>query len=112
MKALEDDTLGIAGVCLHSAVRMTSKITNSLLILTVGGLMVVGSAGVQTATTTSGAGPGVVDPGHPRVNEVNRRQANQQKRIANGIKQRIFGSEENCQSVAPLWTSASAETPA
>jgi len=27
----------------------------------------------------------VVDPGHPRVNEVNQREENQQKRIANGI---------------------------
>lgn len=64
---------------------MTNKITNSLLILAVGGLMFAGSAAAQTATTTSGAGPGVVDPGHPRVNEVNRREGNQQKRIANGI---------------------------
>ena len=27
----------------------------------------------------------MVDPGHPRVNQVNGREANQQKRIANGI---------------------------
>ena len=47
--------------------------------------MFAGSASAQTATTTSGAGPGVVDPGHPRVNEVNQREENQQKRIANGI---------------------------
>ena len=39
-----------------------------------GGLMFVGSAVAQTAT--SGAGPGVVNPGHPRVNEVNRRETN------------------------------------
>ena len=65
---------------------MTNKITNSLLVLAVGGLMFVGSAAAQDASsTTSGAGPGVVDPGHPRVNEVNAREANQQKRIANGI---------------------------
>jgi hypothetical protein len=73
---------------------MTSKITNSLLILTVGGLMVVGSAAAQTATTTSGAGPGVVDSGHPRVNEVNRRQANQQKRIGNGINNGSLSPKE------------------
>jgi hypothetical protein len=46
--------------------------------------MIAGSASAQTSNT-SGAGPGVVDPGHPRVNEVNRREGNQQKRIANGI---------------------------
>ena len=49
--------------------------------------MFAGAAAAQTATTTTtaGAGAGVVDPGHPRVNEVNQREENQQKRIANGI---------------------------
>ena len=47
--------------------------------------MVAGSASAQTSTT-SGAGPGVVDPGHPRVNEVNKREENQQQRIGNGIE--------------------------
>jgi hypothetical protein len=66
---------------------MTNKITNSLLILAAGGFLLAGSAVAQTATSnTSGAGPGVVDPGHPRVNEVNQREQNQQNRIANGIK--------------------------
>src|ERR1700690_1220250 len=64
---------------------MNNKFTNSLLILAVGGLMLAGSASAQTSTT-SGAGPGVVDPGHPRVNEVNQREANQQKRIGNGLE--------------------------
>jgi hypothetical protein len=65
---------------------MTNKIANALAILAVGGLMFVGSAAAQSTTSnTSGAGPGVVDPGHPRVNEVNRREANQQKRIGNGV---------------------------
>jgi len=63
---------------------MTNKITQSLLVLAVGGLMVVGSAAAQT--NTSGAGAGQVDPGHPRVNQVNRRETNQQNRIANGVK--------------------------
>ena len=62
-----------------------NKFTNSLAVLAVGGLMFVGSATAQSTNNTSGAGPGVVDPGHPRVNEVNRREANQQKRIGNGI---------------------------
>jgi hypothetical protein len=73
---------------------MTSKITNSLLVLAVGGLMFVGSAAAQTTTTTSGAGPGVVDPGHPRVNEVNKREENQQKRIANGINNGSLSPKE------------------
>jgi hypothetical protein len=75
---------------------MTNKITNSLLVLAVGGLMFAGSAAAQTATTTttSGAGPGVVDPGHPRVNEVNQREANQQKRIANGINNGSMNAHE------------------
>jgi hypothetical protein len=66
---------------------MINKISNSLLILAVGGLISTGSAMAQTSTTpTSGAGPGVVDPGHPRVNEVNSRETRQQNRIANGVK--------------------------
>ncbi|MBV8475801.1 MAG: hypothetical protein JO266_06275 [Acidobacteria bacterium] len=59
------------------------KLTNSLLVLAVGGLLFAGSA---TAQSNSDAGPGAVDPGHPRVNQVNRRQARQQKRIAQGIR--------------------------
>jgi hypothetical protein len=73
---------------------MISKVTNSLIVLAVGGLIFVGSAAAQTATTTSGAGPGVVDPGHPRVNEVNQREANQQRRIANGIKNGSLSPKE------------------
>ena len=72
---------------------MNNKILNSLLILAVGGLMVAGSASAQTATT-SGAGPGVVDPGHPRVNQVNRREARQQQRIGNGIKTGKLNSQQ------------------
>jgi hypothetical protein len=64
---------------------MNNKFTTSLLVLAVGGLMLAGSASAQTSTT-SGAGPGVVDPGHPRVNEVNQREENQQQRIANGVQ--------------------------
>jgi hypothetical protein len=66
---------------------MINKITKSLLVLAVGGLISVGAAAAQTQdSNTSGAGPGVVDPGHPRVNEVNGREQNQQDRIANGVK--------------------------
>jgi hypothetical protein len=63
---------------------MINKITKSLLTLAVGGLVFAGSAAAQTTTNTSGAG--VVDPGHPRVNQVNGREQNQQDRIANGVK--------------------------
>ena len=62
---------------------MINKISNSLQILTIAGVMLTGPAIAQT--TTSSAGPGFVDPGHPRVNQVNRREARQQNRIANGI---------------------------
>jgi hypothetical protein len=66
---------------------MTKKITKSLLILAVSGLMFAGASAAQTQNSnTSGAGPGQVDPGHPRVNEVNTRETNQQDRIANGVK--------------------------
>jgi hypothetical protein len=64
---------------------MINKIMKSLLVLAVGGLISVGAAAAQTQdSNTSGAGPGVVDPNHPRVNEVNAREQNQQDRIANG----------------------------
>jgi hypothetical protein len=66
---------------------MTNKITRSLLVLAAGGLMVVGLAAAQTQNSnTSGAGPGKDDPGHPRVNQINQREQNQQNRIANGVK--------------------------
>lgn len=72
---------------------MTNK--SSLLILALGGLILTGSAMAQTATSnTSGAGPGVVDPGHPRVNQVNRRETRQQKRIANGINNGSINPKE------------------
>lgn len=64
---------------------MTNKITKSLLILAVGGLMSIGSASAQPQNT-SGAGADQHDPGHPRVNQVNNRETNQQNRIANGVK--------------------------
>jgi hypothetical protein len=64
---------------------MVNKIAKSLLVLAAGGLMFVGAAAAQTQDT-AGAGPGVVDPNHPRVNEVNAREQNQQDRIANGEK--------------------------
>ena len=73
---------------------MPNKITNSLLVLAVGGLMFAGSAAAQTSTNTSGAGPGVVDPGHPRVNQVNGREQNQQDRIANGLKNGTLNSKQ------------------
>jgi hypothetical protein len=64
---------------------MNNKITQSLLVLAAGGLMIAGSASAQ-AQNISGAGPGQVDPRHPRVNQVNRRETLQQNRIANGVK--------------------------
>jgi len=73
---------------------MNNIFTKSLLTLAVGGLMIAGSAAAQTSTTTSGAGPGVVDPGHPRVNQVNRREGNQQQRIGNGIKSGKLNSQQ------------------
>jgi hypothetical protein len=62
---------------------MANRISNSLLVLAVGSLLSLGAA---AQSNTSGAGPGQVDPGHPRVNEVNTREQNQQDRIANGVR--------------------------
>jgi uncharacterized lipoprotein YajG len=71
---------------------MTNKIGKSLLVLAVGGLMFSGSALAQT--TNTGAGPGVVDSGHPRVNQVNRREERQQQRIAQGVKDGSLSPKE------------------
>ncbi|MGO8793647.1 MAG: hypothetical protein ACLQLC_02395 [Candidatus Sulfotelmatobacter sp.] len=66
---------------------MINQIKNSLLVLAVAGLMFVGVASAHAQdSNTAGAGPGQVDPGHPRVNQVNGREQNQQDRIANGEK--------------------------
>jgi len=72
---------------------MTNRITSFVLTLAVGGLL-AGSAAAQTTTNTSGAGAGVVDPGHPRVNQVNRREQRQQNRIANGEKNGSMSPKE------------------
>jgi hypothetical protein len=58
---------------------MISKFTQSLFVVAVGAFLSAGAAVAQ-------AGPGQDDPGHPRVNEVNTREQNQQDRIANGVK--------------------------
>ena len=74
---------------------MKNTVTNSLFVLVVGGLLFAGSAAAQTTNaTTSGAGPGVVEPGHPRVNQVNSREQNQQQRIANGIQKGTLSSKQ------------------
>jgi hypothetical protein len=62
-----------------------NKIAKSLAVLAVGGLISVGASAQTQNSNTSGAGPGQDDPGHPRVNEVNTREQNQQNRIANGV---------------------------
>ena len=73
---------------------MNNTFTKALAVQEVGGLMFVGSAIAQSTNNTSGAGPGVVDPGHPRVNEVNAREANQQKRIGNGVANGTLTSKQ------------------
>lgn len=70
---------------------------NILSFVAVAALMTAGSAIAQTPSgsgNTSGAGPGVHDPNHPRVNQVNRREQRQQNRIANGIKNDKLNSKQ------------------
>ena len=64
---------------------MNNTLSKSLGVLAVGGLLFLGSAAAQQ-NNTSGAGPDQVDPGHPRVNQINQRETNQQNRIGNGVK--------------------------
>jgi len=70
-----------------------NKLTLSLGILAVSGLMMTAAA-QQSSNTGSGAGAGVVDPGHPRVNEVNKREQNQQNRVANGLKNGTMNAQQ------------------
>jgi len=69
-----------------------NKLTLSLGVLAVSGLMMTAAA--QQSNSGSGAGPGVVDPGHPRVNEVNKREQNQQNRVANGLKNGTMNAQQ------------------
>lgn len=69
---------------------MMNTLNRTIMTLAVGGLFLLGSAAAQTATSNtnssgSGAGAGVHDSGHPRVNQVNRREARQQGRIQQGV---------------------------
>lgn len=67
----------------------------SIATLAFSGLLA--APGFAQNPNTSGAGPGVVDPGHPRVNEVNRREQNQQNRIANGEKSGALTPRESAR---------------
>jgi len=59
---------------------MKNTIAKSLLVLAAGSLISVGAAVAQDGQNRD------LDPGHPRVNQVDNRQVNQQDRIANGVK--------------------------
>jgi hypothetical protein len=56
----------------------------SIATLALSGLLA--APGFAQNPNTQGAGPGKDDPNHPRVNQVNAREQNQQNRIANGMK--------------------------
>ena len=77
---------------------MINKVSNFLLILAVGGvLMFAGSATAQTSTDPAqqpAAGPGVQDPGHPRVNQVDNRLERQKQRIERGEKNGTITKQE------------------
>jgi hypothetical protein len=68
-----------------------------LSIATLAFSALLAAPGFAQNPNTSGAGPGVVDPGHPRVNEVNQRQQNQQDRIANGEKSGALTPHESAK---------------
>ncbi|HEX9198188.1 MAG TPA: hypothetical protein VF865_01415 [Acidobacteriaceae bacterium] len=63
---------------------MKRTLVFSIATLALSGLLA--APGYAQNPNTQGAGPGVYDPNHPRVNEVNAREQNQQNRIANGVK--------------------------
>ena len=63
---------------------MKRTLLHTIATLALGGMLA--ATGFAQNPNTEGAGPGKVDPNHPRVNEVNAREQNQQNRIANGVK--------------------------
>jgi hypothetical protein len=65
----------------------------SIATLAFSGLLA--APGFAQNPNTAGGGPGKVDPGHPRVNQVNRREQNQQNRIANGEKSGALTPKES-----------------
>jgi hypothetical protein len=65
---------------------MINQISKSLLILAAGGLCLPVPRFPKPQPPTSGAGAGVVDRSHPRVNQVNGLETNQQNRIADGVR--------------------------
>lgn len=48
----------------------------------------------QKIASGAAAGAGIKDPGHPRVNEVNQREQNQQDRIAQSVKSGSLTAQE------------------
>ena len=70
-----------------------NKLISSFFTAAVAGLLLTGAA-VAQSSTNNGAGAGVVDPHHPRVNQVNRREGRQQKRIGNGIQNGTLTSKQ------------------
>jgi hypothetical protein len=51
----------------------------------------------QRLSNASEAGAGTKDPGHPRVNEVNQREGNQQQRINQGVNNGSLTSQEDAR---------------
>ncbi len=62
------------------------KRTLLLSIATLAFSGLIAAPGFAQNPNTQGAGPGKYDANHPRVNQVNSREQNQQNRIANGMK--------------------------
>jgi hypothetical protein len=59
------------------------KNTKGLILIVAAGCLAFSVAAKADPSTTN---PSPVDPGHPRVTEVQKRQANQQERIGKGIE--------------------------
>jgi hypothetical protein len=101
---------------------MTSKIINPLLALTVGGLILAGSAAAQSGATTpsstsapvtsaqqpagtvstsappTDAGAGQHQQDHPWANQVNQRETREQNRINSGLKNGSLTPQQAAQA--------------
>jgi len=66
--------------------------------LTLTAIMLFGSGGIAFAQTA----PGVPDPGHPRINQVQQRIDNQENRVDRGISDGQIGAKQAAHDDAKL----------
>jgi hypothetical protein len=89
-RAIEEIREGETGRAQTTAQASQGTVVQNATLSSVQTVQPAGNIGIAAAA----AGSAVLDPGHPRVNEVNGRENNQQERIANGEKNGSLTSQQ------------------